>query len=896
MILPEQPDDAVIPLLDQLQRWRALARLVLVFEAVWPALWPAIAVAGVFVVLALLDLPSGVPASVHLVGLLAFVAVFLAALLRAVWRFRLPSGAAADRRLEQASGLRHRPLAAIADRQAVGGAPSLWAAHITRAAAQIQRLRVGWPRPGLAARDPRALRALLLVAVVASLGVAGEQAPGRLWRALHPAFVSPAGAPGLQVQAWITPPGFTGLAPIFLKADGGALSVPVGSQLTVNLTGASGQPALQLSAGAQPFKPLDASSFQIDATLSTGGKVAVQVGGSSVVAWDIAVIADAPPDVRFPEPPGAVRGRALATRLPWQVAHSYGVASLQADLRLHDRPGQGTPLVVAIPLPGESPKSAKGVRQQDLIAHPWAGLAVDATLVAKAVSGLVGSSADVTFTLPERAFQHPVARALIAVRKMLSLKPDDRATAIRELDQLSWVQEAWRDDTGGYLNLRAIAALLTKRPPAAVDEAQARLWTLALHLEEGAADRTGHELARAEQALKDALAAEQRGESVERAEIEKLARDLQDALRQHLQALAEQARRDPDANVFDPNAHRLDARDMQKLAEQLRDAASRDQRPEARDKLAELDKMLQAMRDGKPQRGQKTDRERQRAEQRERGKQQMSVLGDVVKREGELLDHAQSRAEALASQFRRSQNIGRPGYQPPPTPEQLRALEQQRQDQRQHDAPVQQALRRVLGELMQQQADLTGDVPDNLGEADTAMRDALRALSEADDPLAAGTEQRAIAALQKGGQKMSQEMAQQFGSGDQEGDDGEDGQGDEMAGDQDGPGQDGTGQDSMGQDGTGQDGMGNQYGPGRGRNNRRPGRGMDRRAEQRRDPLGRSLQSGTSGTDEGTDVHVPEEMEQARTRAIQDELRRRSADRNRPQTELDYIERLLRQF
>jgi hypothetical protein len=37
-------------------------------------------------------------------------------------------------------------------------------------------------------------------------------------------------------------------------------------------------------------------------------------------------------------------------------------------------------------------------------------------------------------------------------------------------------------------------------------------------------------------------------------------------------------------------------------------------------------------------------------------------------------------------------------------------------------------------------------------------------------------------------------------------------------------------------------------------------------------------------------------MEQARTRAIQEELRRREAERTRPQPELDYIDRLLKQF
>ena len=41
---------------------------------------------------------------------------------------------------------------------------------------------------------------------------------------------------------------------------------------------------------------------------------------------------------------------------------------------------------------------------------------------------------------------------------------------------------------------------------------------------------------------------------------------------------------------------------------------------------------------------------------------------------------------------------------------------------------------------------------------------------------------------------------------------------------------------------------------------------------------------------------VPEERERQRTRAIEEELRRRDADRERPQEELDYFGRLLKGF
>jgi Domain of unknown function (DUF4175) len=41
---------------------------------------------------------------------------------------------------------------------------------------------------------------------------------------------------------------------------------------------------------------------------------------------------------------------------------------------------------------------------------------------------------------------------------------------------------------------------------------------------------------------------------------------------------------------------------------------------------------------------------------------------------------------------------------------------------------------------------------------------------------------------------------------------------------------------------------------------------------------------------------VPEERERQRTQAIQEELRRRGAEQTRPREELDYIDRLLKQF
>ncbi len=872
---PTEPTVTPPPALPRRLLWRRRqARAVLLFERLWPALWPPLGLLGAFLCLALLDLPPLLPPPVHALLLAAFAVAIGATLLGGLWRLRLPDTAEADRRLERASGLRHRPLAVLADRPALPGAEALWRVHMARAAAQVGRLHVGVPRPGLAARDPQALRGLLAVALVACVVIAGPEASDRLRRALSPGFVPAAPAAATELQAWITPPGYANMAPVFLRPEGGAVSVPAGSHLTVSVSGGIGRPALSLAGRALPFQALGAASFQAEEDLTGGGRLIVRRGGAELAGWDLTVVADRAPIVTWPEPPGTAQGspRIPRTRLPWQVSHEYGVVSLQAELTLKDRP-DAPKLVVTIPLPGGAPRQAKGARVQDLTPHPWAGLPVIARLVARDAPGLTGTSPDAAFTLPERRFENATARALIAVRKALTLHPEHRAQEIAELDRISGLTSVWQSDPGGYLNLRtASERLFYDRDAAAVPEVQAQLWQLALRLEEGLTDRTARALAEARQALRDALNAEKRGEKVPPKEIEKRIEALQQAIEKHLQALAEQLRRDPDAQMADPESQQMNAEDAQKLAEDMKQAIEQGRMQDAERQMAELEKMLDALQHARPMH--RDAQARQRAQQRQKGRQQLNAVQDMVQREGGLLDRAQGRRDtpdALASPLQQPGELPRPDAGTPQPDADAAA--------RQRDARVQQALRRALGELMQQYGDLMGKIPPNLGDADQAMRGAAQNFADGDDAAAAGDVRRAIEALQKGGEAMSQQMAQALGmtGGQQSDQPGE--------GDQEGPGF--AFGDAQG---------GNPNSPGGGDRPWNADRRFGRPGDRQTDPFGRRLKEGANGADESSDVTLPEQMEQARTRAIQDELRRRAGERSRPQQELDYIDRLLRQF
>jgi uncharacterized protein (TIGR02302 family) len=850
---PETPPPIPPSLPPGLHWRRLLARVVLWFERLLPALLPAAGVVGLFLCFALLDLPALLPWWAHS----ALLAITAAAILVLLWRglahLNPPGAPDADRRLERDSGLSHRPLAALTDRPATTDPTSLalWRAHVARGLARAKNLRLAWPKPGLAALDPRAIRLGVLLALLATIAIAGRDAPARLVAALQPGLPTIAPAREIEVQAWITPPAYTGLAPVFLKRDHPAVEVPAGSRLTVNLTGGSSVPALRLDGEQTPFTSLDQTSFQAEHLLANNTRVAVVRDGGDLAAWDVSVVPDQPPIAWWTEPPGPSETRDRI-RLPWSASDDYGVTELHARLRLTARP-EAPPLEIEIPLPNGAPKSSHGIHPHDLISHPWAGLGVSARLVAKDGAGQTGTSEAAVFDLPEREFHNEIAKALIEMRKGLSVHPDDHGDALAALDALMQTPERFGTDSGAFLNLSSIYYLMVRNKSAGmVAEAQSRMWDLALHMEEGQTEESARSLEAARQAVRDAEEKlRQEPTDANREALDQRLKELQEAIDRHLQAMMQEAERNHEALPFDPEAEHLSDQDLDRLAEEARQDLREGKMDEAREKMAELERQLDRLKQARADRGQGN------SQQRQKGRRQMGAVQDMVGREGGLLD----RTEGRADQANRPQRIN-------PDPADGDPSVDRPQDQR-----VQQALRNALGEMMQQFGDLTGEIPPSLGEADQAMRESGNDLGAGDDKGASAAEQKAIEALQKGAREMGRTLAKQFGRGRPGGDPG-DGEG-----------------DSFGAEGS----MGMMMPDGRGEGpGGRPMPTPPSRADSRgRDPLGRTNQG--NGLDSG-DVRVPEEAERKRSQAIQEELRRRGAERERPQRELDYIDRLLRQF
>jgi len=793
-----------------------LSRLALFCERLGPAIWPLAGVVGLFAALAMLDLLPLLPGWLH-AGLLA---VFLAALIWAAWyavqRLTWPQGREAKRRLESDSGLDHRPLTAAEDAMATSdrdqAAVALWEAHRRRVLARLTKFRNGPPRPAMAAADPFALRAVVVLLLIVGALAAGSDWRGRLADALTPRLTAVAQTLPASLDVWVNPPAYTNLPPLFLTLDEAreeALQVPTGSSVLAQVQGGSGEPRLLLGGKTIAFDQISLGAYRTSATVEQGERLEVLQGESLLGAWPIEVLPDLPPAIEFLGPPGSTERAVL--RLDYGASDDYGLRDVVARITRIDTP-EAEPIELDLTLSAGDVREEESTSFHDLSPHPWAGIAVEIVLLARDAIDQEGLTEPVRTVLPERIFNHPVARALVELRKQLTLEPNARFPVIRALNDLNDRPEHFFHDVVVALAIRAAERrLIHDQRLEAVDEVQQILWDTALRIEDGDLAIAERDLRAIQEALMKALA-----EGASDEEIQQLMDQLEQALDRFLEALAEQLQEQLQQGMepqpLPPNAQMLEGQDLQELIERARELSQAGAREAARDLLSQLQQMLENLRFNAFNQMQDGDSED--------AWRMMRDMDELRERQQDLLDRSYQRSQ---EGDRQNQGEGRPSQES------------------QGDAQQQEALRRELGDLMRRLGDALGDIPRPLGRAEQAMRDARDALNQNQPGDAIDPQMRALDQLQQGMQAMAERFMEQMGQT---------------------PGQ-------------GQGSVGMQSGQGR-------------------DPLGR--ESGESGIEALEGVEIPDQMELRRSREILDELRRRRGERGRPAPELDYIDRLLRQF
>ncbi len=934
------PPPIVLPTAQRVfERKVRLSKASLVLETLWPRLWLLVGLALIFIAASLLGVWSLLSETAHM-GLLAAFAASVLAVVFSVARVRVPSRDDAIRRLEQRSGVAHRPASAYEDTVAAADddpvAAHIWSAHKARLATAIDRLHVGTPSPRTDRRDPFAIRALALLAVTILTFLAGDAASDRLAAAFR--FGPLAKSIDARLDAWVTPPAYTGKAPVML-ADGarglaglkvqgaGPSEVPANSVLFVRTSGGIKALALEIQpdtpAGTPAVKPtrielpkpdapvavkgapaappqpvVESDTAELKAELKQSGTVRVLSGTVELARWSFNVTPDLLPKVTFTrEPERTLRG---SLRIPYKVEDDYGVASLEGRIaRIRDkadtsanawaradrpkgpRPPYERPPHFVIRLPQTYAKEATGVSLHEVGDHFWAGLPVTLTLVAKDLANQTGKSEARKMVLPARQFSKPLARAVVEQRRDLVDDPRQRGHVLQALDAITLAPETGIADLNVYLGLRSVYwRLKNDSSRVARNSAIRQLWQIALRIEDGALSDAERALKAAQDKLSKAL---EDGATDE--ELKQLMQELRQAMAKFMEELSKQAEGRPpqDMQGMDPN-QTLSQRDLDQMMQNLENMARSGNRDQAQQMLSEMRDLMDRLQSGRManQQGQGQGGEQQKL---------MNELGELLGKEQQLLDdtfreqnqadsgdqgdgqqgqgqqgqqgQGQQGQQGQGQQGQRGrgqrgqQGQGQQGQQG--QGQQGQGQGQGRQGQgRQPGQPGQglgqgpgqgpglgdrqQALRDMLGRLQDGMGRQGIDPPGQFGEAGKAMQQAEKALRDGDLEGAAEAEGRALDQLRQGARSMAQQMMQKR-------------------------------QQQMGQ---GQNGPGNPRGP--------------------LDPLGRAPNQTMDGSDPGTGVKVPDQIDVQRAREILEELRRRLGENTRPTFELEYLERLLKQF
>jgi hypothetical protein len=840
--------------LDQLARDTARAKGRLAFERLVRVALLLLGATGAWAAFALAGAHERLPLLLQSLSAVFALIAFAWLALRARRAWRAPTEQEARARLAGDSRLDAGAFDALRDQPTRYDpfAIALWNRERERVLEKTDRLRLGPPRPELDELDPYRLRYVLAVVLVGAFLIAGSQSADRLARAFVPDPGPLLGDQEMAIEAWATPAEYTNAPPVSLSdLIGQRVATPPSVRATVRVTGPTGAPRLVFTGegGRRSARFARAADGAWEAQLDIPGRGDLRVVRFHTRArWRLSPAADHAPRAAWGAPITTLSDEQVS--LSWRARDDYGVRRLVLRVRpLNPPPGLARADAVDTELeaPAGDPREAEAEVQIDLAAHPYAGMEVEARVVALDALGQEGVSDALHMTLPEKIFLQPLARAAIEIRRhvlaerrpyqraprterrtipagaillgneRIEVRDYDRRPALRRapegvrraarlLDALTMApQDGYFRDLAVYLGFRTARSQLAVAPSTeATDVAADTLWRTALRAEYGGAADARRALEEAQRQLAEALA---QGAPQER--IRQLLEALRRATENYMQALVQEAIRNGETaeNLEDTEDRAtLSERDIQEMLRRVQELSEQGRNAEAQQLLQQLSQILANLDVQLSQGGQGEG---------EPGDQEMQQSMDE-------LSETMGQQRALRDETRQQQQDGQGGS----------GGEQQGGQGGDELAQRQAELRRGLAEA-QRMAEEAGAAPsDDLNAAGEAMRRAEDALRRGDLEGAEAAQSAALENLREGAEALGAEMRERGRQGENEG-----------------PGGD-------------------------------------------RDPLGRPSGAGNSDG-EG---FVPSQADPARAREIFDEIRRRAQDPNRPEAEREYLRRLLDRF
>ncbi|WP_375638433.1 MULTISPECIES: TIGR02302 family protein [unclassified Bartonella] len=706
---------------------------ILSFERMWVRLLPFFLVLSLFCSFSWLGLFGILGYWSHLL-LLGVILICAGASLFFLIRFRFPTMREVNCRLERVNDLRHQPLNIQTDRLCSENdedfSAVIWREHQRRMAKQLYHLKTGFISLNSADYDPLALRALCALLFVCAFSFSFGSQGGRLADAFD--FRPIVDEKLMRIDAWVTPPAYTGVAPIYLTKDEKTqLEIPEGSNVVVRVVNGAGitVKAKSVEDGREvSFSEKTEQTALNDPIVhfETHLKHPINLFVSSrrkKQQWHLQIIKDTLPTIHWLEKPGRILTGSLELR--YVVDDDYGVTKAFVEIEpFLPQNKSASSLYNAPEIELLLPRGGKGKMRmvQDISAHPWAGSQVKITLVAEDGAGQKGRSKTFVMILPQRVFSNPVARAVVELRRLLALNPLARERVLDMLSALLVRPEKGLQNASHFIVLQsAWTRLSLAQTDEDLRDVVDYLWQIALGIEDNQLESVQKKLKQAQAALRDAL---RYGASA--AEIERLMADLRQAMDEYIRALAEKA---PDSQVSksskSPNLSEATLQEKLNLIEEMAKTGSS---LAAEQLLAEVEQTLDHLH---VQKGNQNEGEKSQSAQM---KEKMDQLGDLMRRQQEILNETHQ----LEMEQKRGENVP----------------ETQKKSLKKRQAELQSELSTLEKELSEQGFETGGA----LKRAEEKMNSAENALDNGNHQVSIQNQSDALESLRQGAQNVLKKM------------------------------------------------------------------------------------------------------------------------------------------
>ncbi len=820
------------------------AFFALVSESFACAFWLFLCWVFSFLSLWLLKWPSFLGPWAEKTVFLIFVAGGLYFLLKGARLFTFPNREDVARKLEEYSHIRHRPLRSIKDRPMQGNNP-LWAKHERQRRALLPFIKAPFPAPVLAQKDPYAIRFAVAVFFIFGLIVAGPLRTQNIMDGLFPFQWQKNAVDSKRISLKIVPPDYTRMAPFVFeehKNKGDIALIPEGSVIKAQIKDPLFTPRLFIDGKEYPFEKADEHNYTQELPLPEGARLRIMEFVFTKADVSYRRIKDEVPILISTEEP-EIGKKDADFSIPLKIKEDYGIKTLtlsvEQDNLVKEYP-LGAPVTeertISLWTKDGPTEGTEIAPRYNFASHTWAGLPVRLNI---SVEDYAGNKAAVTYpmVLPERQFDHPVARELVQMRKDLSFSPVTASPDISlALETLLHFPESFEDDTVAFLAIAAASSRLHYSPSEETARAViSLLWDVALKIEEGNIGLAARDVQQAKEALKKIL---ENPDATEE-QIAAAMFDLQKAMQNYFQALhKEMQKRMAQADqpfFFLPTmfTQMMNPDDLADFMQQMESEALEGNRDKAKDMLGRLEEMMDIL---------SPDLAKPLPEDVKMMADAMKILQDLIEQQQALLDDTKQVAGIPDDSKSLPMLEGQDGQGPTDQPSSGSGGDTpggQSQDNMQGFKTRQDALKFMLEQLMRDTGNLLGQAPDTMSKAQTEMKLSADQLANGQPGSSIPHQDRALKNLKDGGKEISQNLMSRLQS---------------MTG------------LSFGQTGHGVDPLGRPYG-----------------------------ENGKSILDNKT-VKLPDEATRKRIEDILNILRDRSGELYRSREERDYYQRLLRRW